>query len=41
VTSRRIDPDEVLRNARLLRQLTAAHPIGNEEFNRTKAEGRP
>jgi plasmid stability protein len=40
VTSRRINPDEVLENARRLRQLTAGHPISDEEFNRSKAEGR-
>jgi plasmid stability protein len=37
---RRIDPDEVLKDARRLRQLTAGHPISDEEFNRAKAEGR-
>lgn len=40
VTSRRIDPDEVLENARRLRQLTADHRISDEEFNQAKAEGR-
>jgi plasmid stability protein len=40
VTSRRINPDEVLENARRLRQLTADHPISYEEFNKAKAEGR-
>ena len=40
VTSRRINPDEVLENARRLRQLTASHRISDEEFNQTKAEGR-
>jgi len=40
VTSRRINPDEVLENARRLRQLTAGHRIGDEEFNQAKAEGR-
>jgi plasmid stability protein len=40
VTSRRINPDEVLENARRLRQLTAGHPISDEEFNQVKAEGR-
>jgi len=38
--SRRIDLDKTLDNARQLRQLTAGHPIGDEEFNRAKAEGR-
>jgi antitoxin FitA len=40
VTSRRINPDEVLENARRLRQLTADHRISDEEFNQAKAEGR-
>jgi len=40
VTSRRINPDEVLENARQLRRLTAGHPIRDEEFNQAKAEGR-
>ena len=39
VTSRRINPDEVLENARRLRQLTASHRISDEEFNQAKAEG--
>lgn len=41
VTSRRIDVGEMLENARRLRRLTAGHPIGDEDFNRAKAEGRP
>ena len=40
VISRRINLDEVLRNARQLRQLTAEHLISDEEFNRAKTEGR-
>ena len=40
VTSRRINPDEVLENARRLRQLTVGHSISDEEFNQAKAEGR-
>ena len=40
VMSRRINPDEVLENARRLRQLTAGHRISDEEFNQAKAEGR-
>jgi plasmid stability protein len=40
VTSRRINPDEVLENARRLRQLTFGHRICDEEFNQAKAEGR-
>ena len=41
VASRRINPDEVLENARRLRRLTAGHSISDEEFNQAKAEGRP
>lgn len=40
VMSRRINPDEVLENARRLRQLTAGHLISDEEFSQAKAEGR-
>ena len=40
VKTRRVNPDEVLENARRLRQLTADHPISDEEFNYAKAEGR-
>lgn len=40
VTSRRINPDEVLENARRLRRLTASHRISDKEFNQAKAEGR-
>lgn len=41
VISRRIDPDEVLENARQLRQLTAEHLISDDAFNKAKTEGRP
>ena len=41
VSSRRINLDEFLENARQLRQLTARHLISDEEFNQAKAEGRP
>jgi antitoxin FitA len=41
VISRRINLDEVLENARQLRQLTAGHPITDEEFHQAKTEGRP
>ena len=40
VISRRINLDEVLENARQLRQLTAEHPITHKEFNQAKSEGR-
>jgi len=40
VTSRRVNPEEVLENARRLRQLTEGHRISDEEFNQAKAEGR-
>jgi len=41
VTSHRVDPDAVIAKARTLRSLTAADPIENDEFNQTKAAGRP
>jgi len=41
VKSRRVSPDEVIENARKLRQLTEARPMGDDEFNAAKAEGRP
>jgi len=40
VTSRRINPDEMLENARRLRQLTADNLICDDEFNKAKTEGR-
>jgi plasmid stability protein len=40
VASRRIDPEMVLERARILRELTARHPISDEEFSQAKAEGR-
>lgn len=40
VGSRRIDPGEMIENARRLRQLTSGHPIGDEEFDQAKEEGR-
>lgn len=40
VTSRRINPGEVLENARRLRQLTVDHSISDEQFNQAKKEGR-
>lgn len=40
VVSRQIDPETILENARQLRLLTINHPIGNEEFNHAKTEGR-
>ena len=41
VISRRINIDEVLENARQLRQLTAGYLISDKEFNQAKEEGRP
>ena len=41
VISRRINIDEVLENARRLRQFTTGHLISDEEFNQAKVEGRP
>ena len=40
VASRRVDIKAALANARRLRQFTAEYPIGEEEFNLAKAEGR-
>ena len=40
VLSRRINLGEAVENARQLRQLTAGHPINDEEFNKAKIEGR-
>jgi plasmid stability protein len=40
VVSRQINPIEVIENARQLRKLTTHYPIGDEEFNHAKAEGR-
>jgi plasmid stability protein len=40
VLSRRINLDEVLENARQLRQLTAGHLISDEDFNQAKGQGR-
>lgn len=40
VIIRRINLDEVLENARQLRQLTAEYPISDEDFSQAKAEGR-
>jgi len=40
VASRRIDPEKVLESARHLRELTAEHPISDDEFNQAKTEGR-
>ena len=40
VISRRINTGEILENARQLRQLTAGHPISDEDFNQAKEEGR-
>ena len=41
VLSRRINLDEVLENARQLRQLTSGKLISDDEFNKAKTEGRP
>ncbi len=41
VTSRRINLDEVLENARQLRKLTSGKLISDNEFNKAKTEGRP
>ena len=40
ILTHQINLDEVLENARQLGKLTVGHLIGDEEFNRTKSEGR-
>ena len=40
IISRPININELLQNARQLRQLTAGHLINDEEFNQAKEEGR-
>ena len=40
VQARRIDPEEVIANARRLRELTSRYPIDDEELSRAKAKGR-
>ncbi len=40
VSGYRVNTDEILVNARRLRQLIAGYPIGDEDFNRAKAEDR-
>jgi predicted DNA-binding protein len=40
VINSRINLDEVLENARALRQLTAEHLISDKEFNHAKSENR-
>lgn len=39
--SYRPDADDVLRNARRLRKMTATYPISEAEFNEAKTAGRP
>jgi plasmid stability protein len=41
IISRPMNLNEMLENARQLRQLTAGYMINDEEFNQAKAEGRP
>jgi plasmid stability protein len=38
---RTVEPDEVLGRARRLREKTAGHVIGDEEFTAAKMAGRP
>ena len=40
VSSRPFNPEQILTNARLLRQKTAAHTISDSEFNQAKASNR-
>jgi antitoxin FitA len=39
--ARRIDPEDVLANARQLRKMTARRPINDAVLKRAKAAGRP
>ncbi len=41
VSSRTIDPESLLANARRLREKTVGHPIKSRAFARAKTEGRP
>ncbi|NLD36951.1 MAG: Arc family DNA-binding protein [Desulfatiglans sp.] len=41
VSSHIIDFDEMLKNVRMLRQLTSGYLISDEAFNQAKTEGRP
>ena len=41
VASRQVDPEEVIENARRLRQLTAQYLITDDAFNQAKSAGRP
>jgi plasmid stability protein len=40
VSSRRLDPDTLLANARKLREKTSHYAISDEEFNQAKIAGR-
>jgi plasmid stability protein len=40
VSTRKIDMDAFIENARKLRRLTEKHPINDEKFSRAKTEGR-
>jgi plasmid stability protein len=40
VSSRRLDPDTLLANARKLREKTSHYTISDEEFNQAKTAGR-
>jgi len=39
--SQRLQPEQYIARARDLRNKTAGHPIGDEQFNEAKAQGRP
>ncbi len=41
VSSRKIDPEEMLAKAHLLREFTSHYVISDDEFNRAKNRGRP
>lgn len=41
VSSRKIDPEEMLAKARQLREFTSHYVISDDEFNQAKNQGRP
>ena len=41
ISSRRVEPAQMLARARVLREKTAPYRMTNEKFNQAKNEGRP
>ena len=41
VGTHRLDPEEIITRARLLREATSAYIVSNEELTEAKNEGRP